>query len=113
MTNLQSCKVNTIKLCITVAVYVTSNVFIASSSLQLFSFQVFDGIGSSTSEVYVEQGSGFMGRRKRRSMVAAVPGHVGASHEQVLLRHLLAFKDGTGNGKGEDYSWIVHQLVCC
>lgn len=75
---------------------------IARSSLQLSSFQVFDGIGSSTSEVSVEQGSGFMGRRKRRSMAAAVSGHVGTGHEQVLMRHLLAFKDGSKHKESDE-----------
>ena len=65
--------------------------------------QVFDGIGSSSSEVYVEQGSSSMGRRKRRSMAATVrSGHVTASHEQVLTRHLLAFKDGSKHLKESD-----------
>lgn len=76
---------------------------IASSLRQLPSFQVFDGIGSSSSEVHVEQGSaGSMGRRKRRSMTTKVSGHVSASHEQVLTRHLLAFKDGNKHSKESD-----------
>ena len=43
-----------------------------------------------------------MGRRKRRSIAATVSGHVGASHVQVLTRHLLAFKDGSKHLKESD-----------
>lgn len=62
---------------------------------------MFDGRGSTSSEVYVEQGSGSMGRRKR-SMAATVYGDVSASHEPVLTRHLLAFKDGSKHLKESD-----------
>ena len=58
--------------------------------------QVSDGVGASTSEVYVEQGN-FMGRRRRRNAAAATQRRVSAGHEQVLMRHLLALSSDTRN----------------
>ena len=57
--------------------------------------QVFDGEGTSSSEVYVEQGA-FSGRRRRRSLPAAASQsslHSSAKHEQVLTRRLLSLKE--------------------
>ena len=45
----------------------------------------------------MEDGSGMSGRRRRRNAAASIHGHISASHEQVLRRHLLTINEKNKN----------------
>ena len=50
----------------------------------------------------MEEGSGMSGRRRRRSVATSVQGHVSASHEQVLRRHLLTVNEANRNTREDN-----------